>query len=284
MQDERMFRKLSSNLNARSISVVESLEKRHREIAFYWTIVASLAVGIRLTASSFLSLPFDAQIGSALPYPLVIGAPIATMLLAFYWFRNTERMPQPAIRLAHFGRWRMVSPSEARSSPFYGTTGIMASLLVGILMNVPVRTLEFLAAMPVLGAAPPEWFGSLFGLMLLDCVILSSLYAVAFVAALRRVPLFPRLLAAIWAIDIVMQIGIARIMAGVEDLPPNIGVALHGLLEGNMKKVLISLVLWTPYLLLSKRVNATFRHRLPERRLAGSPSTGEADQSAARTE
>jgi hypothetical protein len=34
------------------------------------------------------------------------------------------------------------------------------------------------------------------------------------------------------------------------------------LLDNNVKKVLISAALWLPYLLLSRRVNVTFRHRL----------------------
>ena len=139
----------------------------------------------------------------------------------------------------------------------------MASLILGILMNIPVRTLEFLAAIPALGAAPPAWFGSLYMLMLFDVVLLSSLYAVAAVAALRHVPLFPRLLVAIWALDIVMQLVIAQVMIGVVDLPPKVAAALHPLLEGNIDKVLISVALWAPYLLLSKRVNLTFRRRIP---------------------
>jgi len=39
--------------------------------------------------------------------------------------------------------------------------------------------------------------------------------------------------------------------------------ALHSLLDGNVKKVLISMGLWLPYLLLSTRVNVTYRHRVP---------------------
>jgi hypothetical protein len=38
---------------------------------------------------------------------------------------------------------------------------------------------------------------------------------------------------------------------------------LQSMLEGNVKKVLIIAALWLPYLLLSKRVNVTFRHRVP---------------------
>jgi hypothetical protein len=47
------------------------------------------------------------------------------------------------------------------------------------------------------------------------------------------------------------------------DLPPRVVTALEPLLSGNLQKVLISVGLWAPYLLLSKRVNLTFRHRVP---------------------
>ena len=43
---------------------------------------------------------------------------------------------------------------------------------------------------------------------------------------------------------------------------PEVANALHSLLDGNAKKVLISVALWLPYLLLSARVNVTFRHRV----------------------
>jgi hypothetical protein len=52
-------------------------------------------------------------------------------------------------------------------------------------------------------------------------------------------------------------------MAGTEGLPAGVGSALHGLLDGNAKKVLISVALWLPYLLLSTRVNVTYRNRVP---------------------
>ena len=138
----------------------------------------------------------------------------------------------------------------------------MVSLLVGMLLNVPVRALEYLAAMPALSGSIPPWLSTLHLMMTLDVVLLSSLYTIAFVAALRRVPLFPRLLAAIWAIDIAMQLGIAQAVAGTPGLPASVADALHMLLDGNVKKVLISVCLWLPYLLMSKRVNVTFRHRV----------------------
>jgi len=76
------------------------------------------------------------------------------------------------------------------------------------------------------------------------------------------VPLFPRLLAAVWMVDLAMQLGIAGAVASSDGLPPAVGDALHTLLDGNVKKVLISVALWLPYLLMSKRVNVTFRHRV----------------------
>ena len=48
------------------------------------------------------------------------------------------------------------SHSKNRANRFFGTTGLMTSLLVGILMNILERTLEFLAAVPAPGAAPPS--------------------------------------------------------------------------------------------------------------------------------
>jgi hypothetical protein len=39
--------------------------------------------------------------------------------------------------------------------------------------------------------------------------------------------------------------------------------ALHHLLYGNVEKVLISVAIWLPYLLLSRRVNVTYRSRIP---------------------
>ena len=39
--------------------------------------------------------------------------------------------------------------------------------------------------------------------------------------------------------------------------------ALGSLLSGNVTKVLISAAIWLPYLILSERVNLTYRLRLP---------------------
>lgn len=254
--------RFAHGLHVRSIALVDRLDGGLRKLLLFWTMAASLACGIRISLTT-PGAPLIDTLHVGLPYILVVGAPIASLMLALYWFRDGEDLPEPSIRLARFGQWRDVTPSQARRLPLYGVTGFMASLLLGMLINIPVRTLEFLTAIPALGSHSPAWFSSLFTLMLADVVLLSSLYAIAFVAALRHVPLFPRLLAATWGVDILMQIAIAKMMAGVVGLPAPVAQSLNDLLEGNTKKVLISLALWTPYLLLSKRVNLTFRHRVP---------------------
>jgi hypothetical protein len=201
--------------------------------------------------------------GTVAPYLLLILTPVASLLLARRWFANGEQLPQPSLRLAVIGRWRQLSLPQAQRLPLYGAGGIMVSLLVGMLLNVPVRAMEYLAAMPALSGPVPAWLNVLHTMMTLDVVLLSSLYVIAFVAALRRVALFPRLLIAIWFLDLAMQMATAQLVVGTPGLPHDVAVQLHSLLDGNVKKVLISAGLWLPYLLLSKRVNLTYRLRLP---------------------
>jgi hypothetical protein len=139
----------------------------------------------------------------------------------------------------------------------------MVSLLVGMLLNIPIRALEYLAATPAMAGSVPAWLTVLRTMMTLDVVLMTSLYAVAFVAALRRAPAFPRLLASIWIMDLTLQGLTARMVAAEPGLPVRVAEALQGLLVGNVWKVLISIGIWLPYLLLSKRVNVTYRHRIP---------------------
>jgi len=246
-------------LRAKSGALLLTLERRLPRLMTFWFALAMTGCAVRIAASPLHSAP---DLSTFLPYVLVVGAPLMSMGLALIWFRDGHLLPQPTTRLAVAGRWRSVSAEEAQRHRLYGSSGIMVSLLVGMLLNVPVRALEYLAAMPALSGKIPAWLSTLHLMMTLDVVLLTSLYTIAFVAALRRVPLFPRLLVAIWAIDITMQLGIARAVAGTEGLPTSVAAALHTLLDGNVKKVMISVCLWLPYLLLSKRVNVTFRHRV----------------------
>ncbi len=256
-----MIQGTARKLQARSAALLLTLEGGLPRIMTGWFVVAMLASALRIVASPLQGGPDSTTI---IPYLLLVITPLLSMGLALIWFRDGDTLPQPTTRLAIVGRWRSVPADEARRHRLYGTSGIMVSLLVGMLLNVPVRGLEYLASIPALSGPVPHWLSTLHFMMTLDVVLLSSLYTIAFVAALRRVPLFPRLLVAVWAIDLTMQLGIAAAVAGTEGLPPTVAESLQMLLEGNSKKVLISIGLWLPYLLMSKRVNVTFRHRIEQ--------------------
>ena len=98
-----------------------------------------------------------------------------------------------------------------------------------------MRAAEYLTAMPPMPVIPPHWLSVLHFVMTADPVIFGSLYMMAFVAALRRAPLFPRLLLAIWLGDLAMQLVTAQIVAA-NHLPVNVASALQIVLTGNVKK------------------------------------------------
>ncbi len=256
-----MLSAIGNHLHSRSATLLASVENGLDRILQGWLLVAGLASAARIATTP----PWAASHGVmpvVLPYLLLILAPFASFVLALRWFKDGDSQPQPRTRLAMVGRWRAVGVDEARRHPLYGTTGIMVSLLIGMLLNVPVRAAEYLVAMPPVGGSAPPWLSALHFAMTFDVVLFTSLYAIAFVAALRRVPLFPRLLVTIWVADITMQLVTATLVTSAGYVPPSVAQALHSLLYGNIEKALISVTIWLPYLLLSRRVNVTYRHRV----------------------
>jgi hypothetical protein len=246
---------------ARSAALLLTIDNRLDQILKYWLLIAGLAAAARI---AFTPHPAGgAALSTFTSYMMLVVAPFASTLLALRWFQRGDELAQPSIRLARVGKWQPVAAAEAQKHALYGTSGIMVSLLVGMMLNVPVRAAEYMAAMPPLPQLAPAWLSALHLAMTFDVVLFGSLYMIAFVAALRRVPLFPRLLLAIWIGDIAMQLFTAKLVTSAGDLPTPVATALHHLLEGNVKKVLISMALWLPYLLLSTRVNVTYRHRVP---------------------
>lgn len=244
----------------RAVALRQSLEQRLGQVMLGWIAVAALVSAGRIAlAPAAGSAP---TLSVVLPYVLMVLAPVFSLMLALHWFRHGEAMAQPAFRLARIGRWRDVSLDEARAHRLFGTDGLMVSLLIGMLLNIPFRALEYLGAMPVIAGDVPPWLAVLRFSMTADLVLMTSLYAIAFGAALRRAPVFPRLLLLVWLADLLMQVVIAQLVAAEPTLPAKVGVALGALLETNVKKLAISMALWLPYLLLSKRVNVTFRRRV----------------------
>ena len=228
-----------------------------------WIAVIVLAGGLKVLTAP---IPFT-SVGQAfallLPYLFVALAPIAGYRVAAGSFPRGLLSGQPIIRLARLGRWHALNPLEARASTLFGPTGFMASLLAGIILNVPVRTFEYLAAVPAVNATAPVWAQAIFQAMTVDLIVMNFFYMVCFVMALRSVPLFPRMMLFAWLLDIMMQLAIADRVAAAPGLPAEVAAPLVALLHGNLQKVLISATIWLPYLLLSERVNLTYRLRTP---------------------
>ena len=255
-----MFIAVGQRLHARSIALLSGIEATLPRMAAWWVGFAFLASALRIATSPMTGHGPD--LSTVLPYALLVAAPAASLWLALGWFADGPEQAQPSTRLARLGRWRAVDRVEQRLHPLYGTSGFMVSLMVGMLLNVPIRALEYLAGVPAMAHGAPGWARTLHLMMTMDVVLLSSLYVVAFAAALRKVPLFPRLLAAIWCIDLVMQLAIADVVTAAPGLPASVAGSLHDILGNNVEKTLISMALWLPYLLLSARVNVTYRQRV----------------------
>lgn len=254
-------------IEARSAVIPHVLARNMDRIALGWMAVILLAAAAAITFSITPARNFAELSSMLVPYLLVAIAPVAGLQLALRAFPNGSTpggamKVRPSLHLSLYGRWRRVSVADACNSPDFGPTGFMASLLIGLLLNVVLRSVEFLMAVPALSTRAPEWGQSLFHLMAADVAVMGFFYMVCFVMALRSVPYFPKMLLFAWGLDILIQLLIASRIGSMEGLPTAVAGSLHTLLEGNISKVLISAFVWLPYLILSDRVNITYRQRV----------------------
>ncbi|MCT2400056.1 DUF2569 domain-containing protein [Novosphingobium mangrovi (ex Huang et al. 2023)] len=268
-----VFSALGLRMQRIAIKYIESFEyKTQALVRFFHARMDGLIlgwIGLMLLASLprilFPATPVHGMqdlVEVMLPYGCIAIAPILGYRLAAAGFPHAPLLQRGGSRRFNSGKWRQLDPHDARMQADFGPTGFMASLMVGMLLNVPFRAMEFLLAVPAMNSNAPTWGTTIFHIMAADVCLMSFLYMVCFVLALRTIPLFPRMLAIAWGVDIAMQFVIANAVAASPDLPGDVAMAVNDLLHGNVRKVLISITVWLPYLLLSRRVNLTYRQRV----------------------
>lgn len=257
----RFAARMGARLVRSSAALGKFLDLRIEGVIPAWIVVVMLAAIAKVVTAPNPPASFAVAATMSLPFIALAAAPVLGYRLAAGAFPRGRIADQPAIRLARYGTWREAPRAELERAFMAGPAGFLVSLLAGILLNVPVRTLEFLAVVPAINPADPGWAHLLVLAMGTDVVLLNFAYAVCFVMALRRNPLFPRALVVTWLLDVAMQLTIARVMGG-SGLPAGLIDPLRGFLWGNCQKVLISAALWLPYLILSRQVNLLFRHRV----------------------
>ena len=229
-----MIGHINERMNAKSAALLLTIDRRLDVILKYWLLVASFAAELRII-TSLRSMPV-ASLSTVSSYVLVVLAPFASTLVALRWFSNGHLYSQPMTRLARVGRWRSLTFAEARVHPLYGTSGIMVSLLVGMMLNVPSARRNIWR--PCRRCPRRRRIGCrcCTSSMTFDVVVFTSLYMIAFVAALRRVPLFPRLLLAIWLGDLPCSWSTAQMVACDRPVPQTSLTALQAVLTGNVKE------------------------------------------------
>lgn len=252
---------LGDRLARRSLRMLLGADLRLGLFALFWMCLGGLAVAGRLAFTAQVTGLSPAWLMSVAVYALILLTPVIGVVLARHAFPADVVYAVPRVNLAPVGRWRAVDPLSARAHPHFGPGGMVAGLAIGLLLNIVVRTGEFMAAVPALAAVVDGWAYSIYLALAADCLIFNLLYAVVFVMAVRNIPWFPRMLMLVWLMDIVSQLLMAQTLGGIA-LPPHVAEAMAKVLTNNVDKTLISVALWTPYLLLSERVNVTYRRRV----------------------
>ncbi len=256
---------LSAHLMAESERIARFLDRRIATLLAIWFAIAVLAGGVKillLIAAQPNAATLAIVLPLIVPYALIALAPTAGYALVVQCFTNGTITAQPRQRLAQVGRWSSVSTDEARQQQNFGMSGLLVSLVAGLLLSMMLRLGEYLLAMPAIPRVAPAWALAMSDAMTFDLVYLSFLYSVCIAMALKAAPLFPRMLAYTWLCDVLMQVAIARYTISAGGLPNEIAEPLLAFLSANIKKVLISVMIWLPYLVVSNRINVTFRQRV----------------------
>jgi hypothetical protein len=245
--------------------VAAFLDRRMNVVLAGWVLVTLALAGLKLTLliAAHPKLAHAHLLASLVGFYLLVAmAPVLGFIVVDTIFPKGRQAAQPTFRLCRVGRWVNVPAADARQKENFGMSGLLVSLVAGLCVSIALRMAEYFLSMPAVPDTAPAWAVAMFRIMTFDLIYFSFLYSICIAMALRAVPLFPRMLCYTWLCDLLMQIAIARFTVGVGGLPDEVSSALQPYLLVNIKKILISVVIWFPYLVVSRRINLTFRQRM----------------------
>jgi hypothetical protein len=261
----RIADRIAARLLKESRRIAGFLERHVPALLLVWAVLAIggglIRIGLLFQAFPRLGLN-DLRPGLVAPYLMIALAPALAYFLASRSYPKDRELRQPNQTLAKLGNWQNVTWDHARAAPGYGMQGLLVSLAAGMLFSMLMRMGTYFLALPALPPRAPAWATAVFDIMTFDLVFLSFMYMVCFTMALRAAPLFPRMLVLTWCYDLLMQLVIVRYVFSAGAVPGEIIGPFQQLLGGNIRKVLISVAIWLPYLIVSARVNLTFRNRI----------------------
>lgn len=253
---------IRAGADRRASTLLHQLATRRNGLVNLWCISGLLLVAIKLAVSPHAGGGILELAVMGLPSLVVLAAPVLAIWIA-------ERTPPMPARTGPVQRasvpkilWRRATARERLMHRLRGPGYLIASLAIGTMLNVPVRLLEYLAIVPAIRPADPAWVHALVQMFTLDAAVLSFFYTYCFMLVLRSAPIFPRTLAIVWCLDALFQLAIASVLGGRADIPVDVRAALGELLVNNLHKTAISAVVWTPFLIVSPRINLLCRNRV----------------------
>lgn len=246
----------------RSRSILRFFDMRMEDIITVWILLILAFATVKVMNAPTRPADVWQALGMSLPFLALAAAPVLGYRFAAGRLPSGPISEQPSIRAMRSEAWRPASSHEVSRISRRGPGVFLVSLIVGIVLNVPVRALEFLAIVPAVSPNDPMWVHALVTALTVDAVVMGFAYMVCFVMALRSAPLFPRAMALAWGLDVLMQIGIASYISTRVELPAGIAAPLTEILNNNIYKVAISAAIWAPFLMVSNSVNLVFRRRV----------------------
>ena len=257
--------RLSERLLNESRRIAGFIDRRVHWLLVAWTLLA-LGGGLLRAGVFFHRFPqlaSDDRIPQLMaPSILIAAAPLIAYFLVTQAYPKNQQVAPAALRVAALGRWRPLSSDLPQDSAAVGFEGFLVSLAVGMLLSMVMRLVTYYLAMPAMPPGAPAWASAAFRIMTYDVAFLSFMYMTCFTMAQRAVPLFPRMLMVTWCYDLLMQFAISKTISSAGPVPDIVAGPFATLLSDNVRKVLISMAIWLPYLVVSPRINATFRRRV----------------------